>query len=173
MKAPRTSSSTRGFTRTSTLLQKRIRAASEGRGFSETRLLTRWAEIAGTETAAVCRPVEVSYSRGGLGATLTLLTTGAHAPMLEMQLPALIEKVNACYGYAAIRRIRLTQTAPTGFAEGQAAFAPAPKAEAATPTPAAVDRARQQAGGVTDGPLRDALTRLGANVFSRQRGSEQ
>ena len=38
------------------------------------------------------------------------------------------ERVNAVYGYAAITRIHLTQTAATGFAEGQAEFTPAPKA---------------------------------------------
>ena len=47
--------------------------------------------------------------------------------MVQMQLPKLRERVNACYGYNAISRILLTQTAPTGFAEGQAEFAPAPK----------------------------------------------
>jgi hypothetical protein len=47
--------------------------------------------------------------------------------------------VNAAYGYNAISRVRLTQTAPTGFAEGQAQFAarakvaPAPRTEASAP----------------------------------------
>jgi hypothetical protein len=40
---------------------------------------------------------------------LVILTTGAQAQMLEMQLPQLREKVNACYGYNAISRIRITQ----------------------------------------------------------------
>jgi hypothetical protein len=31
-------------------------------------------------------------------------------------------RVNACYGYITIARIRITQTAATGFAEGQMAF---------------------------------------------------
>lgn len=63
-----------------------------------------------------------------MGATLTLLTTGPYAPLLEMQLPAIRDRVNACYDYNAIARITLTQTAPTGFAEGQASFDYAPKA---------------------------------------------
>ena len=76
---------TKGFKRTSSLLQTQIRKTSETRGFSQSRLLTHWPEIAGDDIAAISRPVEVRYGRGGLGATLTLLTTGANAPILEMQ----------------------------------------------------------------------------------------
>ena len=36
---------------------------------------------------------------------MTLLVSSAHAPMIQMQLPQIIEKVNATYGYAAISRI--------------------------------------------------------------------
>jgi len=112
----------RGFEQASSLLSTRIREAGEARGFAVTRLLTHWEEIAGPAIASIARPVEISYGRGGFGATLTLLTTGAQAPMLEMQKEALREKVNATYGYAAISRVRITQTAPTGFSEGHAEF---------------------------------------------------
>ena len=114
--------------------------------------------------------MEVSYGRGGLGATLTLLTTGAHAPMLEMQLPRLLDKVNACYGHRAIARIRVTQTAPTGFAEGQAQFGPAPKPEPKTPGPEARRVSAEVAGAVSDPGLKAALSTLGANVITRQKG---
>ena len=67
--------STKGFKRTDSLLSAKIRQASETRGFAQSRLLTQWAEIVGQDTAAISRPVEVSYGRGGMGATLTLLTT--------------------------------------------------------------------------------------------------
>ena len=114
--------STKGFKRTASLLTGRIRQASESRGFAHSRLLTDWAEVVGPDIAAVARPVEVSYGRGGLGATLTLLTTGAQAPMLEMQKEQLRTKVNGVYGYNAIARRGVTKTAATGFAEGRVAF---------------------------------------------------
>jgi len=95
--APR-NSQTHGFKRTSSLLQTQIRKTSETRGFAQSRLLTHWAEIAGDDIAAISRPVEVRYGRSGFGATLTLLTTGANAPILEMQKEKLREKVNAVYG---------------------------------------------------------------------------
>lgn len=160
--------STKGFTRTSSLLTGRIRAATESRGFAQARLLTDWAEIAGADAAAVSRPVEISYGRGGMGATLTLLTTGANAPMLEMQKEQLRARVNGVYGYNAISRIRITQTAATGFSDGKVAFAHKPaEKEPAGPDRAQSARAADLTGPVADDGLRDALARLGANIFNK------
>jgi len=158
----------RGFKRTSALLQPSIRRVSAKRGFAQSRLLTHWQEIAGEAIAATARPVEVSYARQGMGATLTILTTGAQAPMLEMQKEALRERVNAAYGYNAIARIRITQTAATGFAEGQVAFDGPPKREKpAAPDPAATRAAHAIAAPVRDEGLRSALEALGRNVLSK------
>jgi hypothetical protein len=157
----------RGFVQTGGLLGARIRQAGEKRGFAETRLLTQWAEIAGPAVAAVARPVKVSYGAHGLGATLTLLTAGANAPMLQMQVPAIIERVNACYGYNAIRKIRITQTAPTGFAEDATGFEPKP-----APVPRAISAERKQSietvvADVADPALKQALSLLGTNVLTQ------
>lgn len=165
MRARRTS--TKGFKRTDSLLSGQIRSASERRGFAQTRLLTQWAEIAGADTAAIALPVEVSYGRGGMGATLTLLTTGPNAPMLEMQKEQLRAKVNAVYGYNAISRVRITQTAPQGFAEGRVAFAPAKAATPKAPDPALQRKAAEAAQPVADEGLRAALERLGENVLMK------
>jgi hypothetical protein len=165
----RKASTTYGFTRAASLLQARIRKAGEARGFAVSRLLTHWAEIAGEDIAAIARPVKVSYGREGFGATLTILTTGAQAPMLEMQKERLREKVNAAYGYNAISRLRITQTAPTGFAEGQAAFAPAPPRVPAPPDPQVQASARDLAAPVSDEGLRAALEALGRNVLSKHK----
>ncbi len=159
----------RGFARAATLVESRVREAGASRGFAVTRLLTHWAEIAGQEIAAIARPVEVSYGRGGMGATLTLLTTGARAPILEMQKERLRERVNAAYGYAAISRIRITQTAPTGFAEGQADFTPAPaKKQPCRPLAEQRAHAAQVVQGVENEALKAALETLGANILARR-----
>ncbi|SEQ00695.1 DUF721 domain-containing protein [Thalassovita taeanensis] len=163
-------STTKGFARTSALLQGQIRRAGETRGFAVTRLLTHWPEIVGEDMANIARPVDVKYGRQGFGATLTVLTTGAQAPMLEMQKEKLREKVNAVYGYSAISRIRITQTAPTGFAEGQASFThrsrtPAPQA----PDPQIARAATAVAAGIGDENLRDALEALAQNVLSKSK----
>jgi len=159
-----------GFKRTSSLLQHSIRRASETRGFAQSRLLTHWAEIVGEDIAAIARPVEISYGRQGMGATLCVLTTGAQAPMLEMQKEKLREKVNAVYGYNAISRLRITQTAPTGFAEGQVDFSHRPKAKsgpAHAPETQAV--AAELTAPVGDEGLRLALESLGRNVISKSK----
>jgi len=168
MSQPRRHSSTRGFERASGLVQSRIRTASQSRGFAVARVLTHWTEVAGPEIAAISRPVEVSYGRNGMGATLVLLTTGAQGPMLEMQKTAIMDRVNACYGYRAITRVRLTQTAPVGFAEGQARFAAAPAPAPPAPPPEIADAARSVAEGVQDDRFRRALESLAANVLSKQ-----
>ena len=162
--APRRST-TRGFKRTATLLNEQIRRAGESRGFAVTRVLTHWAEIAGPEIAAIARPVKIGYGRTGFGATLTVLTTGAQAPMLEMQKDRLREQVNAAYGYNAISRVRITQTAPTGFSDGQARFeAPAP-VQPAEPSPEICRDATQTAGDVADDGLRATI--LAADCTAR------
>lgn len=162
--------STKGFTRTSNLLTQRIRTATEKRGFAQSRLLTQWAEVAGAAMAAISRPVEINYGRGGLGATLTLLTTGVNAPVLEMEKEKLRARVNALYGYNAIARIRITQTAATGFAEGQVDFdQAAPDAKPENPDANLHKKAVAAAEPVQDESLRRALTRLGENILNKKK----
>ncbi|MEX5563534.1 DUF721 domain-containing protein [Pseudophaeobacter sp. 1A16562] len=163
-------SSTRGFARTSKLLNDQIRKAGESRGFAVSRLLTHWEEIVGADLAAMARPVKVGYGRSSFGATLTVLTTGANAPMLEMQKERLREKVNAVYGYNAISKVLITQTAPIGFSDGQVSFKYAPKENTPLkPDPQAVSEAAAAAEGVGNEELRAALERLGRNVLTKQK----
>jgi hypothetical protein len=158
----------RGFEPAFGLMKDSVRVAGESRGFAVARLLTHWAEVAGEEMARKTRPVRIGYGKGGMGATLTLLVKPAEAPMVQMALPVLKERVNAVYGYAAINHIHLTQTAPTGFAEGQAEFVPAPK-PAVKPDPAVQARAEAVALGVADPALRTALEQLAQNILTRPR----
>ena len=147
------------FTQTGSYLRDAIRRVSETRGFSETRLLTHWAEIAGPDFATRTTPVKVSFPKGSLGAILTVLCKGADAPMVEMSLPKLRDKVNAVYGYQAISEIKVTQTAPVGFAETQKPFS-APKRNKRKideATHAVIDS-------VADEDLRTALGQLSQNL---------
>lgn len=161
----------RGFEPAFGLMAREVRQAGESRGFAVAKLLTHWEEVAGKDLAAVTRPVKVGYGREGFGATLTLLVRGAAAPVVEMQKEALRARVNAVYGYNAIARIHLTQTAATGFAEGQAQFTAAPKAPP-PPDPALEAEARARAEGVADDGLRAALERLGQNILTRRKAAE-
>ncbi|SEW44923.1 hypothetical protein SAMN04488515_3261 [Cognatiyoonia koreensis] len=168
MKQPRRHSTTKGFSRAVSLMQTRIRKASEGRGFSQTRLLTHWEEIVGQDTARIATPVNISYSKGGMGATLVILTTGSQAPMLEMQKEQIREKVNACYGYRAIARVKITQTAPVGFADGRVAFTPAPQKTKIIDA-AVKESAKSMAAPCQSDALREALETLARNVLSKNK----
>lgn len=164
----------RGFEPAGALVARDIRSVGERRGFAVARLLTHWAEIAGPEIASRCMPLSVTAPRGkgGLGATLTLLARGAEAPRLAMQEPLIRDRINAAYGYAAIARIRITQTAatglPGGMAEPGAPFAHAPAAPRPEPDPPTRAAARSLADGVGDPDLRRALSALGAQVLARR-----
>ena len=154
----------KGFQQTGALLSTRIRQAGESRGFAVSKLLTRWAEVAGPDLAPMCQPVKVGYGRSGIGATLTVLAKGAHAPLVEMQKEALRTRVNACYGYNAISRVLITQTAPgAGFAEPKTPYQAKPKALA----PETIAKAAREAAPVKDDSLRAALEALGQNVLSK------
>ena len=159
----------RGFEAASGLLRDPIRKAGETRGFAVTKLLTHWPEVAGPQLAPLCRPVKIGYGRGGMGATLTLLASGAAAPLVQMQLEKLREKVNAIYGYAAISRIRVTQTAAEGFAEPQTPFE---ASNIRAPSAQALARARGVVSGLTEGVedtgLKSALDRLATNVLMKK-----
>ncbi|WP_254368151.1 DUF721 domain-containing protein [Paracoccus sp. Z118] len=158
----------RGFEPAAALVAERVRAGAEGRGFAVTRLLTNWPEIVGEDIARCTRPVKISHGKG-FGGTLTLLTTGPQAPLVQMQLPAIRDRVNACYGFNAVARITVTQTAPQGFAEGHAVFTPAPRSAAApAPSPERLAEAEALADHFTDPDLSQAMRRLALNILSRR-----
>lgn len=116
----------------------------------------------------MARPVKVSYAQGGFGATLTLLTTGAFAPLLQAQLPQIRERVNSVYGYNAIARIKITQTAPAGFSEGRVSFDTKPRDTVVEIDPEAAKKAHVMTETVTDEGLRKALETLGANLITKR-----
>lgn len=158
----------RGFEPAYGLMKDAVRTAGESRGFAVARLLTHWAEAVGEDMARKTRPVKIGYGKGGMGATLIVLVKAAEAPMIQMALPQLKDRVNAVYGYAAISHIHLTQTAANGFAEGQAEFSQAPKALKQS-DPATTAKAAAVAESVADPSLRQALEQLAQNILTRPR----
>lgn len=156
----------RGFETAGALLAQDLRGPAEKRGFADARLLTHWPEIVGEATAAIALPVKITHGRG-FGGTLVLLTTGGNAPVLEMQKEALVDKVNACFGYRAVSHVHITQTAPTGFAEGKVAFQKArtPKRD---PDPAKLAKVLDGSETIENDGLREALARLARNVLTKR-----
>lgn len=150
------------------LIDNQVKRAGETRGFAVMRLLTHWEEIVGSDMAKMAHPVNVGYSRDGFGATLTVLCKGAAAPMVQAQLPQIRDRVNSCYGYSAISRVRITQTAPIGFKEGQMTFQSEPNAAPKVVSEEVKTAAKEVADGVENDGLRIALETLAQNVLSRK-----
>ncbi len=157
------------------LLRSKIRELGEARGFSATRLLTHWPEIVGEQVAAIAKPLEIRHPRPRPGqppegATLTVMALGAAALRLEMEKERIRERVNACYGYNAIAKLRIRQAGPEAFAEKGAAVAASARPE--KPEDVAQNLravAEPLADGVSNTELRLALAALAANVLSKSR----
>jgi hypothetical protein len=122
----RSSAAVAGSSVQSTLVKGQLRAPAEKRGICRGAAPDPLGRDRRRRRRGIALPLKITYGRG-FGGTLVLLTTGAHAPVLEMRGTEIVERVNACYGYRAVSRVQVTQTAPTGFAEGQVAFRTAPR----------------------------------------------
>lgn len=188
----------RGFEQAASLVAPRIQAVGERRGFAVARLLTHWPEIVGPEIAAQARPVRISHGKG-FGATLTLLVAGPQAPLVAMRLEQIRERVNACYGFNAVARVTLTQTAASGFGptrgpsgagahHAPAGFAEPPPGFAgpgARPPPGAISAPisnadpalRAQADALaqrfSDPELAAAIRRMALNILSRRDANDR
>ena len=152
----------RGFAQAGGILSGRIRQGAHSRGFAEARLLTQWEAIVGPEIARIALPGKVSYAKSGMGATLTVSASGSNAPVVAMQADAIRQRVNACYGYNAISRVRIDQSTwvPQGVAEAQAPYT-ADKPDKPDPAP----KVTMGIADVNDEGLRDALARLAGTVL--------
>lgn len=104
------------------------RAAFRRFGFVQSSIVSRWAEIVGDRYAAASTPESIRFPQGKRAeGVLTLAVDGAHAPMLQHVAPAIVERVNRFFGYAAVARVVIRQ--------GAAAPRPAPRPQRAEPKP--------------------------------------
>ncbi len=160
----------RGFRQAGGALRGDLVARAGRRGFAEPEVLLRWPEIVGADLAAACRPVSISHGRGpSLGATLLVEVEGARATEIEHRASAIVERINAYYGYRAVSRLRLTQAAgaPDGFAEARAGFAHRDRVEEGRAEARAAAEAERLAAPIRDDGLRGVLTRLGTAILAR------
>src|SRR4051812_3439569 len=79
-------------------------------GFVQSSIVSRWREIVGPRYAAVSSPESIRFPHGKKrNGVLTLVVEGAHAPMMQHVAPAIVERVNAFFGYPAVERIAFRQ----------------------------------------------------------------
>lgn len=148
------------------LVARLIEPVTARRGFAKADLVAVWPEIAGPLHAACTAPEKILWPRHAQGdeppaGTLVIRADGPRAIFLQHELPQIIERVNAFYGYRAVAQARIVQ-GPVGTAT-TAPPAP-PRIDAATGA-----RIAGEVAGVEDEGLRAALERLGRGVFTERR----
>jgi hypothetical protein len=129
-------------------------------GFASRELVTRWAEIAGSDVARHCEPLKLQWRRPVEGepqqpATLVLRVDGPTALEVQHMAGVILERVNRFFGWHAVGRIALRQ-APLSR--------PKPRRHRAGPDPTAVAAERATLATVEDEDLRTALARLAAAI---------
>jgi hypothetical protein len=129
-------------------------------GFASRELVTRWAEIVGTEVAAHAEPLKIQWPRPVADeppepATLVLRVEGPVALEIQHASDVILQRVNQFFGWQAVGRLALRQ-APLRR--------PEPPKRRAGPDAATVAKAAEALGAVDDPDLRDALARLKASI---------
>lgn len=129
-------------------------------------LRARWREIAGDTLAARTEPVKLIKTRTG-GATLELKVDGPAAALIQHQVPEILARVNLYLGEGQVSRLRIVQgrVKPPPAVEAEARAAQA-RRRRAQPLDAAQEAALEQGlAKAEEGPLKQALRRLGREVL--------
>jgi hypothetical protein len=148
------------------LIQTAINPVLTRQGFGQSGLVLFWDDIVGERLAAMSRPVKVRWpvrhidratENDPVPATLIVRVETGFALELQLLAPLVIERVNAHFGWRCVSRLLLKQ--------GPVA------APLARHGPGQLDKAAETAaetivGSGMDGPLRLALTRLGARILA-------
>lgn len=150
------------------------RAALGKRGAALAALLAEWPAIMGPALASATSPIRLIRDRVVQGAAqagedeaaiLELRVDSAAAVELQHMEPRVLERINAHFGYRAVRRLKIRQGPPLAAKSGQASAVPPIR-----PPGLAEERALfRQLEGVGDESLRDALAGLGRAVTGKPR----
>ncbi|MCX7321492.1 MAG: DciA family protein [Hyphomicrobiales bacterium] len=129
-------------------------------GFASRELVTRWAEIAGTQVANFSEPLKIQWPRPvegqpQQGATLILRVEGPMALEIQHMSDTILEKVNRFFGWNAVGKIALRQ-APLSRPRAKRTIKPI--------DPAAVAQVAATLPDLEDAALKEALARLGAAI---------
>jgi hypothetical protein len=131
------------------------------KGLGYGKLVTDWRLIVGADLGEATSPVKLAFPKGQrTDATLTIDIVPARAIEVQHQMPQLIERVNAVFGYRAVARIKLVQRPP---------IRPTPMANLRPLSPVEESDLIALTAIVPEGELRVALESLGRAVqASRQ-----
>jgi hypothetical protein len=97
------------------LASKVVGEAFARQGFVSAELVTRWAEIVGTEIAAHSEPIKIQWPRGAdpqnrSPGVLVLRVEGPAAVEIQHLGGVICERVNRFFGWQAVERLALRQS---------------------------------------------------------------
>ncbi|MDR3494110.1 MAG: DciA family protein [Ancalomicrobiaceae bacterium] len=143
--------------------------AAKKRGFASVDLFSYWPDIVGPAYAEFTQPERLSWPRrledGGESgfepALLIVRCEGPRAILLQHEEPAIVERINAIFGYRAVAKIRIVQKPVERLAR--------PAIRAIAPLPAEEEaRLAEEVAGIADDGLKAALLRLGRAVRAKK-----
>lgn len=145
-------------------LTKLVKALDERFGQGPGVLAARWREIVGETLARRTEPVKLSRPRaGGGGGVLEIRVDGPAAALIQHQGPEILARVNLFMGEGAVARLRIVQGPVRKVEQG-----PRPSRRRRPPLDAAAEaRLEADLTPAGEGPLKDALLRLGREVMRR------
>ena len=130
-------------------------------GFAHSEILTRWSTIVGEELAAVSCPEELRFAPHNHGAgVLTVRVAGAAALEFQHRQPAIMERINAFFGFRAVRQLRLKQASMANLS---------PKTEKQRMSAPIKVHSTRTTQNIEDVDLRLALDRLASRIAPRDR----
>jgi hypothetical protein len=142
--------------------------AAKKRGFASIDLFAYWPEIVGSGFADHTQPERLNWPRrlddggehGFEPATLTVRCEGARALLLQYEEQAIVERINAIFGFRAVAKLRIVQKPIVRIGLNR----PKPLG---TLSEAGERALRDEVAGVADDGLREALLKLGRAVKAK------
>ena len=142
-------------------LSKTLKELDDKFGKGPGALQARWKEVVGPDIARRTEPVKLTKPRGGGAAALEIRVAGPAAALIQHQAPEIVARVNLFLGAGAVDKLRIVQGPLRGMVS---ANRPLPRKS--PPLDAATEmQLRKSLAEAPDGPLKDALLKLGRGVL--------
>jgi hypothetical protein len=140
-------------------------AAFKKHGFATADVVSRWAEIVGSDVAKLCTPQRIRWPRTAeaTGGTLVLIAAPGRSLDVQYAAPKLLERINQFLGFAAIAKIKVEASHTELTSSGPTHALPA----------AEIPLSDQRFNEISDDPLKHALARLGSAIKSEEIRSPQ
>jgi hypothetical protein len=145
-------------------LSKLIRDLDAKFGQGPGALTARWREVVGADIARRTEPVKLVKGRNGGPSSLEIRVAGPSAAIIQHQAHEILARVNLFLGADAVQKLRIVQGPLRVQVEAPPARKRAQPLDAAQEASLAEGLAK-----APDGPLKQALMKLGRGVLRQQR----